>query len=114
MRMKWEGYTHQYEQAHDIRIRWLPTDDAYVMHLKMLHDRQYRRALDNLSALLIRRLLELEKMGISGTGMNSLLLRSMLIHTQHTNYASRWRKPSRREPQHCNVLWGISTKRPRN
>jgi hypothetical protein len=114
MQMKWEGYAQQYEQTHSIGPRWLPTDDTYITHLKMLHDRQYRRALDNLSALLIRRLLELEKMGISGTGMNHLLLFLMLTNTQPTNYANPWHKPSRRELQNYNVLSGISTKRLRN
>jgi Kyakuja-Dileera-Zisupton transposase len=74
MQMKWEDHTHQYEIARDIGTRWIPTDAAYISHLQMLHDRQYWRALDNLSALLIRRLLELEKMGISGTGTSHFVL----------------------------------------
>lgn len=70
----------RYELAHsdvvqmEIRLhiarRWEPIDPEYRDTLKYMRDRKYHRALDKLHQLVIKRLFELHRMNLSGTGMS--------------------------------------------
>lgn len=67
--LKWIQHAEDFERVENIEKRWTEDDDRWIHALQHLRTRRYRRALDNLSRLLIQRLLELEKIGIGGTGM---------------------------------------------
>ncbi|TRM56402.1 hypothetical protein BD626DRAFT_551558 [Schizophyllum amplum] len=50
------------------RARWLPDSTDYQAATKVVHQRRYRRALDNLERLVIQRFFELTKLNQSGVG----------------------------------------------
>lgn len=58
-----------YEDELDIPIRWLPGSPEYQEATQLLTEREYRRSLDELERLVVQRLFELTKAGMSGTGM---------------------------------------------
>jgi hypothetical protein len=70
--LKWMQCVQQFEAMHVIEERWKAPDDKWIVALTHLQTRCYRRSLDDLSCLLIQRLFELEKLGISGTGGSPL------------------------------------------
>ncbi|EPS93141.1 hypothetical protein FOMPIDRAFT_131399 [Fomitopsis schrenkii] len=49
-------------------MRWLPGSLEYQEASRLLTDREYRRSLDELERLVVQRLFELTKAGMSGTG----------------------------------------------
>ena len=57
-----------YEEEHSIDDRWLPGSDIYKETQKLLAERSYRRAVDNLERLVMQRLFELTKLGMNGVG----------------------------------------------
>ena len=57
-----------YEEEHSIDDRWLPGSDIYKETQKLLAERSYRRAVDNLERLVVQRLFELTKLGMNGVG----------------------------------------------
>lgn len=59
----------RYEEANDIAIRWTPTMSEYEDALVVVRERKYRRALDDLERLVVQRLFEMKKLGMSGVGM---------------------------------------------
>jgi hypothetical protein len=69
LRMQLRQQADLYEAAHDIETTWIPSDPAWIEAAKKYHQREYQNALDKVSHLLVRRLLELEKLGIGGTGL---------------------------------------------
>lgn len=52
----------------DIPCRWSPLDAEYKAALKYMTERKYHQALENLHLLVIKRLFEMHKLNISGTG----------------------------------------------
>jgi hypothetical protein len=56
------------EEILGIEHRWTPEMPEYAAALKVAHERKYRRALDNLERLVVQRLFELTKLGMSGVG----------------------------------------------
>ena len=58
----------RYEEEHSIDERWLPSSDIYKETQKLLAERSYRRAVDNLERLVVQRLFELTKLGMNGVG----------------------------------------------
>ncbi len=58
----------QMEEDLDIEHRWLPKSAEYQGALQELQSRKYRLALDNLERLVIQRMFELTKLGMSGIG----------------------------------------------
>jgi len=48
--------------------RWTPESPAYKEAEKLLVERNYRRAVDNLEWLVVQRLFELTKLGMNGVG----------------------------------------------
>ncbi len=56
------------EDMLEIDSRWTPDTLEYVHLAKELKERKYRRALDNLERLVVQRLFELSKLGMSGVG----------------------------------------------
>ncbi|KAI0684967.1 hypothetical protein C8T65DRAFT_712851 [Cerioporus squamosus] len=58
----------QIEEELSIEERWLPKSDEYVAGVGELACRKYRCALDNLERLVIQRMFELTKLGMSGIG----------------------------------------------
>jgi hypothetical protein len=59
----------RYEEEHNIAVRWAPTSREYVDALTVVHERKYRRAIDDLERLVVQRLFEMTKLGMSGVGM---------------------------------------------
>ena len=58
----------QYEEEHGIETRWMPQSLEYNDALLLCTQRKYRRALDKLARLVVQRLFEMTKLGISGVG----------------------------------------------
>lgn len=56
------------EEELEIVERWTYTCPEYKNGLKILSERKYRLALDKLERLVVQRLFELTKLGMSGTG----------------------------------------------
>jgi hypothetical protein len=59
----------RYEEEHDIVTRWAPTSKEYLEALTVVTERKYRRALDDLERLVVQRLFEITKLGMSGVGV---------------------------------------------
>ncbi len=59
----------QIEDEMDIEGRWHPGCAEYKEGAKVLVERRYRRAIDNLERLIVQRLFELSKLGMGGLGM---------------------------------------------
>ncbi|TRM55359.1 hypothetical protein BD626DRAFT_418394 [Schizophyllum amplum] len=57
-----------FEVQHNVEARWLPDSTDYQAATKVVHQRRYRRALDNLERLVIQRFFELTKLNQSGVG----------------------------------------------
>lgn len=60
--------TLRLEEELDIETRWTTDSPQYQEALVLMSERQYRRALDTLELLVVQRLFELTKLGLSGTG----------------------------------------------
>jgi hypothetical protein len=56
------------EDVSGIEERWTPDCGKYQEALLTMNERQYRRAIDNLERLVVQRLFELTKLGMSGVG----------------------------------------------
>ncbi|PPQ92071.1 hypothetical protein CVT25_007241, partial [Psilocybe cyanescens] len=73
-RMKFQRWTAKneevlrYEEANDIPVHWAPTSPEYQAGLVVVRERKYRRALDELERLVVQRLFEIKKLGMSGVG----------------------------------------------
>jgi hypothetical protein len=68
---RWLGIqeeTCRIEEASSIEVRWTPDCRQYQEALVTMNERRYRRALDNLERLVVQRLFELTKLGMSGVG----------------------------------------------
>lgn len=61
----------RYEEEHSIDVRWAPNTDIYKETQKLLVERSYRRAVDNLERLVVQRLFELTKLGMNGVGTST-------------------------------------------
>ena len=64
----------RYEEEHAIDTCWLPDSDSYKATQKLLVERSYRRAVDNLERLIVQRLFELTKLGMNGVGESMLFM----------------------------------------
>ena len=62
----------RYEETHNIEVRWAPTMQEYEDGLVVVRERKYRRALDDLERLVVQRLFEMTKLGMSGVGLSNL------------------------------------------
>ena len=58
----------RYEEEHNIETRWAPTSQEYLDALTVVTERKYRRAIDDLERLVVQRLFEMTKLGMSGIG----------------------------------------------
>ena len=58
----------RFKEEHQILTRWTPDSAPYKEAEKLLAERSYRRAVDNLEHLVIQRLFELTKLGMNGVG----------------------------------------------
>ena len=63
-----------FESLHKIEERWTPDSAQWKRAVGYLSIRTYRMALDKLEGLVVQRLFELAKMGLSGTGTSTILL----------------------------------------
>ena len=61
----------RYEEERDIAVRWAPTSPEYVKALTLVQERKYRRSIDDLERLVVQRLFEMAKLGMSGVGMSA-------------------------------------------
>lgn len=57
-----------YENSHGITTRWTPDMPEWQTASRYLATRDYQKALTRLEGLVVARLFELHKMGLSGTG----------------------------------------------
>ncbi|KAJ7433566.1 hypothetical protein FB451DRAFT_1419631 [Mycena latifolia] len=58
----------RYEDVHNIAERWTPMSKSYTDALVMMTERRYRSAVDELERLVVQRLAEMTKLGMSGVG----------------------------------------------
>ena len=68
-----------YEEECNIAIRWAPTSQEYLDALTIVHERKYRRAIDDLERLVVQWLFEMSKLGMSSIGMSDLFLQNDCI-----------------------------------
>jgi hypothetical protein len=73
----------RYEEQHGIANRWGESSQEYKDALKLLTEREYRRAVDNLERLVVQRLLELTKLGMNGVGKP--FIRHVITPMHHPN-----------------------------
>jgi len=75
------------EEELEIEIRWEPGSPEYQNALILLKERKYRRALDRLERLIVQRLFELTKLGMSsvGTSLSTDLADAYYKVSQATN-----------------------------
>lgn len=59
------------EDEFGIGVRWMPDSAEYNEASKVVKERRFRRAVDNLERLVVQRLFELTKLGMSGLGTSS-------------------------------------------
>jgi hypothetical protein len=59
---------HNFETTHNINSRWTLETEQWQHAANYLAIRDYQKALDKLEGLVVQRLFELAKMGLSGTG----------------------------------------------
>ncbi|KAF8142395.1 hypothetical protein K438DRAFT_2113734 [Mycena galopus ATCC 62051] len=73
-RTTWDKYiaiqetTRRYEEEHNIETQWEPGSREWTDALALLTERNYREALTEVERLVVARLLELTKLGMSGVG----------------------------------------------
>ncbi len=58
----------EFENSYGIEERWTPETQSYKDAQVLLSERRYRRALDELERLVVQRLFEMTKLGMSGVG----------------------------------------------
>ena len=61
--------TLRLEEELNIESRWTINSPQYQEAIVLMTERKYRRALDSLELLVVQRLFELMKLGMSGTGV---------------------------------------------
>ncbi|KAG2028904.1 hypothetical protein BDR03DRAFT_929693 [Suillus americanus] len=57
-----------FERRHSITERWLPHDPKYTQAVRYSQERQFIRSVEELEGLVVRRLFELSKANLAGTG----------------------------------------------
>ncbi|KAJ7759684.1 hypothetical protein B0H14DRAFT_2634389 [Mycena olivaceomarginata] len=60
----------RFEEAHGIEVRWMPNSKEYKDGLTLTTQRKYREALTEVERLVVQRLFELTKLGMSGLAYN--------------------------------------------
>ena len=74
---RWQAKNEEvlrYEEEHHITTRWAPTSQEYLDALTVVTERKYRQAINDLERLVVQRLFEMTKLGMSGVGMSIFLL----------------------------------------
>ncbi|KAF8874764.1 hypothetical protein BD779DRAFT_1613541 [Infundibulicybe gibba] len=69
--IRWESINEEalrFEEVNGIEERWTPESIEYQDALVLMSERKYCRVLDNLEQLMVQRLFELTKLGMSGVG----------------------------------------------
>jgi hypothetical protein len=79
----------RYEEEHNIETRWAPTSQEYLDALTVVTERKYRRAIDDLERLVVQRLFEMTKLGMSGVGVCFFLYQDELVFIVFRLQASR-------------------------
>lgn len=62
-----------------ITQRWIPSDPQYIETKKYVTERNYHRAVDRVHEVVIKRLFELHKLNIAGTGKFSSTITSLVL-----------------------------------
>ena len=68
---RWTAYNEEvcrYEEEHRIEAWWAPDSPEYNDAVLLATQRKYCRAVDKLERLVVQRLFELTKLGMSGVG----------------------------------------------
>lgn len=73
-----------FEVQHAYAQRWTPTMQVYKDALVLMTERRYRTAVDKLERLVVQRLLELTKLGMSGVGTYLLNTRKLINHLSNS------------------------------
>ncbi|KAJ6620823.1 hypothetical protein B0H10DRAFT_1791286 [Mycena sp. CBHHK59/15] len=58
----------RFEEEHKIEARWMPESEQYKAALVLTTERKYQKALAEIERLVVQRLFELTKLGMSGVG----------------------------------------------
>lgn len=82
----------RYEEEHNIETRWAPTSEEYLNALTVVTERKYRRAIDDLERLVVQRLFEMTKLGMSGVGMSLFPYQDEFVFIEFRLQASRENK----------------------
>ena len=69
-----------YEKELDISVRWTPGSVEYQEACRLQNMRKYQRSVDELERLVVQRLFELTKLGMSGVGTIFSLDSQILPH----------------------------------
>lgn len=72
----------EFENSYGIEERWTPQMQSYKDAQVLLSERKYRRALDELERLVVQRLFEMTKLGMSGVGRR--VFRINLTYSNHS------------------------------
>jgi hypothetical protein len=67
-------FLQAFELSHNITTRWTPASDEWKQAYEYLSTREYQKALAKLEALVVSRLFELQKIGLSGTGAQIIII----------------------------------------
>lgn len=65
---RYQDVLHSFEVTHNITKRWTPDMEEWKATSQYHSTREYQKALSKLEGLVVARLFELHKMGLSGTG----------------------------------------------
>ncbi|KAJ7236996.1 hypothetical protein C8J57DRAFT_1087944 [Mycena rebaudengoi] len=74
---------------HNINDCWIPSSKLYEDALILMGERQYRAALDRLELLVVKRMLELTKLGMNGVGMKAVLSDELMSINDFSGYKMR-------------------------
>lgn len=69
----------RFEESHGITVRWTPDSPEYQAGVVLTTERRYRKALTDVERLVVQRLFELTKLGMSGLGA---------LHFTHLHFLS--------------------------
>ncbi|KAJ7847108.1 hypothetical protein B0H14DRAFT_3867546 [Mycena olivaceomarginata] len=73
-----------FEEEHGIVDRWPPESKEYTDALLLISERKYRRCLDKLESLVVKRLFELTKLGMSGLVIEAYKMREKISKALRT------------------------------
>ncbi|KAJ7759688.1 hypothetical protein B0H14DRAFT_2404071 [Mycena olivaceomarginata] len=72
----------RFEEAHGIEVRWMPNSKEYKDGLTLTTQRKYREALTEVERLVVQRLFELTKLGMSAYNMRDKISKALKTRSE--------------------------------